>query len=601
MVDASHSRPTLAVVIVADAPTRRVAVAIAGLREIAEEVMLLVDDRVSPQRRRALEAIAEQAGEITLGVLDAHLRELHGLCSSEWVLLLDGDEVPSAAFLRRLPTLLTDDRCRQWAIRRRWLFPDRRHWIDEVPWAPDFRVRLFRAGAQPSSGVLGADVGTVQPVGYVNEPIYHAGCLVDDQRRRQEKALLRGILRPDAESVGQRPPHRLFEPESFASLPPADVPEEDRPIIARWLPPARGARIVSAEDAAGPDAASPDAVITFLERDLRFYAGERRAVACDVTNTSAVAWPAGGPVCASYHWRWADGRLEEGPRTRFQVDVPPGSTVTLPIAVAAPGFPCHPDLVIDVLEEDVRWFEAKLALRAHVLPPMSLSDRRPALAAQRRPSRRWRRVGRAPALPKVIHQIWLGGGSPPEDHRAYMESWRTHNPRWQLRLWTDQDAPIPPFARRARHVAERADLVRYEILRRHGGVYADTDVECLRPIDALLEGIRVFAGYEIPGRLCNAVMGGIRGHRALERLVDLAEQTVGTGVYPSATATTFLTRVLEPEPEATLFGPEVFYPYLWFEPRPGHSNFPNSYAIHHWAKSWVPDEPSAHVGDEIEQ
>lgn len=583
MSDAHGATPgTLAVAMVTGAPPRRVAIAIEGLRRVADEVVLLVDDRVSSRRQRALAELADRVDKVTFQHLEAHLQELHDLCSSDWVLRLDSDEVPSPAFLRRLPALLADEGAQQWAIRRRWLFPDRLHWIDEVPWAPDFQLRLLRRDAQRFSGMLHAGVDMVQPVGYVNEPIYHLDCVVNDQRQRQAKALIFDALRPDVVSVGQRPQHRLYDPESFASLPPADVPEEDRSVIARWFSERSiAAELATSEEPARPSASTPDAIITCLERDLRYYAGERRAVAVDITNTSAVTWPAGGRVCAWSHWRWTDGRREEGPVTPFQVDVPPGATVTLPVETLAPGFATHPDLVVGVLD-------AALSLRAHVWPPFDLPDRRPAVPASSRASRWWQ-LGRAATLPKVLHHVWLGGGTPPDEHLAHMESWRRLNPRWQLRLWTDQDAPIPPFARRARHVAERADLVRYEILRRHGGVYADTDVECLRPIDALVEGTQVFAGYEIPGRLCNAVMGGVPGHRAFQRLVGLAERTVGIGVYPGATATIFLTRVFEPEPEATLFGPEVFYPYLWFEPPPGHTSFPNSYAVHHWAKSWVPE------------
>ena len=54
--------------------------------------------------------------------------------------------------------------------------------------------------------------------------------------------------------------------------------------------------------------------------------------------------------------------------------------------------------------------------------------------------------------------------------------------------------PAVPAADPARNLAERADVLRYEILRRHGGVYVDVDVECLRPLDDLLTGVRGLRG-----------------------------------------------------------------------------------------------------------
>ena len=100
----------------------------------------------------------------------------------------------------------------------------------------------------------------------------------------------------------------------------------------------------------------------------------------------------------------------------------------------------------------------------------------------------------------------------PDAHVSYGESWKQLHPGWEMKLWTDADAPAPPGVERSRSLAERADLVRYEIIRRFGGVYVDTDVECLRPIGDLLAGVRAFAAYEVPGRLCNAVIGAIPGH-----------------------------------------------------------------------------------------
>ena len=38
----------------------------------------------------------------------------------------------------------------------------------------------------------------------------------------------------------------------------------------------------------------------------------------------------------------------------------------------------------------------------------------------------------------------------------------------------------------------------------------------------------------------------------------------------------------------TLFGPERFYPYLWDQSPAAATLGPETYAIHHWAKSWIP-------------
>ena len=290
-------------------------------------------------------------------------------------------------------------------------------------------------------------------------------------------------------------------------------------------------------------------------------------------------------VRLSYHWRWEDGTEQEGVRTPFPVDVPPGATCTVAIGVVTPERLGAAWLDVSVVHEHVRWLDGRARLAATVEAPPVLPTSRPGPVS--RPARWWRRRPSASPIPRIFHRIWLGAAPMPEEHVAYGEGWARLHPGWTMRLWTEADAPAPPGVARARNLAERADLVRYEVIRRHGGVYVDTDMECLRPIDELLEGVRAFAAYEVPGRLCNAVLGAVAGHPAFERAVALADTTVGRGVYPNATATSFLTYVLEADPDVTLFGPERFYPVLWDDRvNPAPATDP-PHATHHWAKSWL--------------
>ena len=94
----------------------------------------------------------------------------------------------------------------------------------------------------------------------------------------------------------------------------------------------------------------------------------------------------------------------------------------------------------------------------------------------------------APALiPRVIHQIWLGPAQAP---RYTMETCRLANPGWLHVVWTDEN--LPPMVNRkvfdafgaAYHA--KADVLRYEVLFRFGGVYVDADQLCLRSFDDLL-------------------------------------------------------------------------------------------------------------------
>lgn len=192
-------------------------------------------------------------------------------------------------------------------------------------------------------------------------------------------------------------------------------------------------------------------------------------------------------------------------------------------------------------------------------------------------------------IPRIIHRIWLGPDPMPDVFQRYGETWREHHPSWEMRLWTDDNLPElaqPEALERARHLAERANVLRYEVLRRFGGVYVDTDMECVRCIEPLLEGVEAFAGYQRPGEVCNAVLGAVPGHPAIERAVQLAGERVGQGRSSvAATGPGFITEVLESFPAVTIFERDRFYPYDWEEEPVGASQLPEAYAIHHWAQT----------------
>jgi mannosyltransferase OCH1-like enzyme len=161
-----------------------------------------------------------------------------------------------------------------------------------------------------------------------------------------------------------------------------------------------------------------------------------------------------------------------------------------------------------------------------------------------------------------------------------------------MRLWTDADLPdlnVGETERvRARTASELSNLVRYEILSRHGGIYVDTDVECRRSFKPVLHGIEAFAGLELPGRVGTAVLGAVPGHSAFTRAAHECRATLGLGAHsPDANGPYFLSLIFEQEPGVRILAQPAFYPYLWTEPERSGDSFPDAYAVHHWAGSWI--------------
>ena len=104
-------------------------------------------------------------------------------------------------------------------------------------------------------------------------------------------------------------------------------------------------------------------------------------------------------------------------------------------------------------------------------------------------------------IPKIIHYCWFGKGEIPELVERCIASWHTHMPDWDFRLWSEDNFDITTAPRyvqeayAAKKYAFVTDYVRLWALEREGGVYLDTDVEVLRPLDNLLDDT-AFIGVE---------------------------------------------------------------------------------------------------------
>lgn len=87
---------------------------------------------------------------------------------------------------------------------------------------------------------------------------------------------------------------------------------------------------------------------------------------------------------------------------------------------------------------------------------------------------------------KRIHQIWLEG-APKEEYLQYIESVKRFNPSWEYCLWTEETLPKDFVYRQVKRSIGRADIARFEVVERFGGVYLDCDIECFASIDSLFK------------------------------------------------------------------------------------------------------------------
>lgn len=210
-------------------------------------------------------------------------------------------------------------------------------------------------------------------------------------------------------------------------------------------------------------------------------------------------------------------------------------------------------------------------------------------------------------IPKTIHYCWFGGKPLPQSARKCIDSWRKYLPDYEIREWSEAnfDVNMVPYIREAyerRKYAFVSDYARFYILYHHGGLYFDTDVEVIRPMDDLLaHGAFMGIEHSLSGTGVNPGLG-----MAAEPQMALYKEVLnhyaglhfadGQGVQLAGTVVKHTTDVLSrfgfiPENRMQQVAGIRIYPNDWFNPLDDATGrltiTENTHSIHHYAKTWV--------------
>jgi len=382
-------RPTLSLVVGVHERGGLAAAVVEELRDLADEVVVACDVRMRDGDLGRLDAVADRLLTYEYTEPNRFRPWLREQASGEWLLLLDGDEMPSADLVAQLPTLIADRDCAGFRFPCHWIHPDGRTRLAGPPWEDDLVVRLVRNSANLHfPGVKHTGVDLPHPSKVVLAPLLHLDLVVNDLATRRAK-----VQRYDGERFGQLT--RDGHPVNPAFYLPEDVDPPRAPLGDRDV--ARIAGVVArAHETAPLDGRPPHHDAAELERwwtggsmpdaDHRaridvvaapagLVAGAPAQVLARVTNTGGSLWPAGAegrqrPVLLSYRWRRPDGSIAvaDGVRTPLSARVAPGQELITPVDLAAPPAPGPYDLVLDLVHEGVRWFGVDEVVRCEVAP-----------------------------------------------------------------------------------------------------------------------------------------------------------------------------------------------------------------------------------------
>lgn len=210
-------------------------------------------------------------------------------------------------------------------------------------------------------------------------------------------------------------------------------------------------------------------------------------------------------------------------------------------------------------------------------------------------------------IPKIIHYCWFGKKPLPELALKCIASWKKFLPGYEIKEWNEDNFDVNqiPYTAQAYKCGKFAfvsDYARFKIMYEHGGIYFDTDVEVIKPLDVIIAKGPFFGMEASDGDLSCAPGLGFACNAGLGLCKEMTEQyehekfILSSGLLNLETVVTRFSNILQKNGfkynnDITEFENMFFYPPEFFCPinyHTGEKNITqNTYTIHHYAASWV--------------
>ncbi len=131
-------------------------------------------------------------------------------------------------------------------------------------------------------------------------------------------------------------------------------------------------------------------------------------------------------------------------------------------------------------------------------------------------------------IEKIIHLIWIGDQS--KMPKECIFSWITKNPEFKVKLWGNEDLEKEHWFFQeliqswiSKEINGAADIMRWEILYKYGGIALDADSFCLNPLEDWLLKSDLFSVWENelerPGLIATVAMGAIKKHWFIHEVI----------------------------------------------------------------------------------
>jgi mannosyltransferase OCH1-like enzyme len=212
------------------------------------------------------------------------------------------------------------------------------------------------------------------------------------------------------------------------------------------------------------------------------------------------------------------------------------------------------------------------------------------------------------SIPKIIHYCWFGRNPKPRLAEKCINSWKKYCPDYEIIEWNEDNFDVDKnlYCRQAYEAKKWAfvtDYARLWIIYNFGGVYFDTDVEVIKPIDDFMKN-SCYLGFENANYVNSGLgFGAEKNHPFVKENMNMYDNIVflnDDGNYNTTPCPAYTTEILinkglkqcvstiQKIEGITIYPVEYFCPKDYLTGRIKKTM--NSYSIHHFEASWCTDE-----------
>ncbi|MBO4323764.1 MAG: glycosyl transferase [Clostridia bacterium] len=210
-------------------------------------------------------------------------------------------------------------------------------------------------------------------------------------------------------------------------------------------------------------------------------------------------------------------------------------------------------------------------------------------------------------IPKIIHYCWFGRSPKPSLVKKCIKSWKKYCKGYEIIEWNEDNFSIkdaPLFVRQAYETKKWAfvsDYVRLYAMVTVGGIYMDTDVEVVKPLDRFLVH-EAFSGFEDESLISAGIMACEKGFKLFDEFLHYYDgvkfiledgslnMTPNTDIIAAICLRKGLVRnnTLQTVEGFTLYPNYVFSPIDAWSAEKNQTS--ETVTIHWFAGSWLPEE-----------